>query len=447
MSYDALFSPIKLRGLELKNRVVLPGMNTKMVKNKHDVGEDLPAYHAARAAGGCGLNIVELVSICPECHAYLYLGLYNEHHRDELRKVTDAIHAAGGKAAVQIWHGGFVPEEFFDKTNKLETPDTLTVERIHEIVKQFGYSAKLAVEAGFDALEFHGAHTYLPHEFMNPSLNKRTDEYGNQSLENRCRFNLEVIREMRKNMPEDMPLLMRLDAIDEMLPAVTTQDETVQFINWAAEAGVDAIDLSRGNARSLATVYEVPPYNLEPGFNMDNIAAIKARVNIPVIGVGRIVDPALADQLIREGKIDMVAVGRAQLADPEWCNKSKEGREAEIRRCIGCTEGCYDKVIDPKAKHITCTRNPALCLEYKGLPKPETAKNVMVIGAGIGGLMAAEYLKARGHNPTVYEATDAPAATLCSPVRPRRSRPSPTPSCGTPRSASAWASRSRPVSP
>ena len=127
MSYDALFSPIKLRGLELKNRVVLPGMNTKMVKNKHDVGEDLPAYHAARAAGGCGLNIVELVSICPECHAYLYLGLYNEHHRDQLRKITDAIHAAGGKAGVQIWHGGFVPEEFFDKTNKLETPDTLTV--------------------------------------------------------------------------------------------------------------------------------------------------------------------------------------------------------------------------------------------------------------------------------------------------------------------------------
>lgn len=99
MSYDALFSPIKLRGLELKNRVVLPGMNTKMVKDKNDVGEDLPAYHAARAAGGCGLNIVELVSICPECHAYLYLGLYNEHHRDQLRKVTDAIHAPAAKQA------------------------------------------------------------------------------------------------------------------------------------------------------------------------------------------------------------------------------------------------------------------------------------------------------------------------------------------------------------
>lgn len=407
MSYDALFSPIKLRGLELKNRVVLPGMNTKMVKNKNFVAEDLPAYHAARAAGGCGLNIVEIASICPECHAYLYLGLYNEQQRDEIKKIPEAIHANGGKAAVQIWHGGFVPADFFDKTNVLETPDTLTVERIHEIVKQFGVSAKLAVEAGFDALEFHGAHTYLPHEFMNPSLNQRKDEYGNQSLENRCRFNLEVIREMRANMPEDMPLLMRLDAIDEMLPAVTTLEETVQFVKWAHEAGVDAIDLSRGNARSLATVYEVPPYNLEPGFNMVNIAAVKEQVDIPVIGVGRVITPDLADELIKSGKIDMVAVGRGQLVDPEWCNKAKEGRVDEIRKCIGCTQGCYDKVIDPKATHITCTRNPMLCLEYKGLPKAEVAKNVMVIGAGMGGMLTAQFLKARGHNPTIYEASES----------------------------------------
>ena len=406
MSYDALFSPIKLRGLELKNRVVLPGMNTKMVKNKHDVADDLAIYHGVRAAGGCALNIVEPACVCPETHAYLYLGLYNEHHRDELKKVTKAIHDNGGLACVQIWHGGFVPEAFFDKTNKRETPDTITHERIQEIIKQYGVSAKLAVEAGFDALEFHAAHTYLPHEFMNPSLNNRTDEYGNQSLENRCRFNLEVIREMRANMPEDMPLLMRLDAIDELMPKVTTLEETIQFINWAAEAGVDAADLSRGNAMSLATVYEVPPYNLEPGFNMDNIAAVKAGISIPVIGVGRVNTPDVADKLISEGKIDMIAVGRGQLVDPEWCNKAKEGRDNEIRLCIGCTQGCYDKVVDPKASHITCTRNPMLCLEYKGLPKTESPKNVMVIGAGIGGLLCAEFLKARGHNPTVYEASD-----------------------------------------
>ena len=406
MSYDALFAPIKLRGLELKNRVVLPGMNTKMVKNKHDIAEDLAAYHAARAAGGCALNIVEPACVCPETHAYLYLGLYTEHHSEELKKVTKAIHDNGGLACVQIWHGGFVPEAFFDKTNKRETPDTITHERIQEIIKQYGASAKLAVEAGFDALEFHAAHTYLPHEFMNPSLNNRTDEYGNQSLENRCRFNLEVIREMRANMPEDMPLLMRLDAIDELMPKVTTVEETIQFINWAAEAGVDAADLSRGNAMSLATVYEVPPYNLEPGFNMDNIAAVKAGISIPVIGVGRVNTPDVANKLIEEGKIDMIAVGRGQLVDPEWCNKAKEGRTDEIRLCIGCTQGCYDKVVDPKANHITCTRNPMLCLEYKGLPKTDSPKNVMVIGAGIGGLLTAQFLKARGHNPTVYEASE-----------------------------------------
>ena len=392
MSYDALFAPIKLRGLELKNRVVLPGMNTKMVKNKHDIAEDLAAYHAARAAGGCALNIVEPACVCPETHAYLYLGLYTEHHSEELKKVTKAIHDNGGLACVQIWHGGFVPEAFFDKTNKRETPDTITHERIQEIIKQYGASAKLAVEAGFDALEFHAAHTYLPHEFMNPSLNNRTDEYGNQSLENRCRFNLEVIREMRANMPEDMPLLMRLDAIDELMPKVTTVEETIQFINWAAEAGVDAADLSRGNAMSLATVYEVPPYNLEPGFNMDNIAAVKAGISIPVIGVGRVNTPDVANKLIEEGKIDMIAVGRGQLVDPEWCNKAKEGRTDEIRLCIGCTQGCYDKVVDPKANHITCTRNPMLCLEHQGLPKTDSPKNVMVIGAGIGGLLTAQFL-------------------------------------------------------
>ena len=406
MSYDALFSPIKLRGLELKNRVVLPGMATKMAKGKHDVAEDLPGYHAAIAAGGCGLNIVEIASICSECHATIYLGLYNEHHREQLKKITKAIHDNGGQAAVQIWHGGFVPEEFFDKTNVVETPDTISVERIHEIIKQFGISAKYAVEAGFDALEFHSAHTYLPHEFMNESLNNRTDEYGNQNLENRCRFSLEVIREMRANMPEDMPLIMRLDAIDEMMPKNTTVEETIEFINWAADAGVDAVNLSRGNARSLATVYEVPPYNLEPGFNMENISAVKKGVKIPVIGVGRVNMPSLADELIRDGKIDMVAVGRAQLADNQWCTKAKEGRDAEIRRCIGCSEGCYDKVIDPKATHITCTRNPGLCLDFEGMPEAETPKNVMVIGGGMGGMVIAQVLKRRGHNPTIYEASE-----------------------------------------
>ena len=405
MSYDALFSPIKIRGVEFKNRILMPGMNTKMVKDKHSVSDDMVAYHAARAAGGCALNIMEVVAISPATHAYFYMGLYNEHHRDELKKVTDAIHANGGKAGVQLWHGGFVPEAFLDSTCKLQTPDNTTVEDIHDIVAAYGHSAKLAVEAGFDMVEYHAAHTYIPHEFLNPCLNNRTDEYGG-SFENRCRFLLECIKSIRDNIPEDMPLFMRLDAIDEMMPKNLTEDEIVDFINLAADAGVDLVDLSRGNARSNATVYEVPPFNLEPGFNMDIIAAVKARVKIPVAGVGRINTPELANRLVEEGKLDMVAVGRAQLSDPEWCNKAKAGRDAEIRKCVGCTQGCYEAVIDANATHITCLRNPMLCLEYKGLEKAETPKKVMIIGGGMAGLVTAEFLKMRGHNPVVFEAGD-----------------------------------------
>ena len=405
MSYDALFSTIKIRGLELKNRVLLPGMNTKMVRNKHDVGDDLAAYHAARAAGGCALNILEVAAICPQTHAYFYYGLYTDEDVESFRKVTEAIHDAGGKAGIQLWHGGFVPEQFFDESNRLETPDTLSVEDIHRVIADYGAAAARAVAAGFDMVEYHAAHTYLPHEFLNPYMNTRTDEYGG-SFENRCRFLLECIRAIRDNIPEEMPLFMRLDAIDEMMPKNIPEEEIVAFINLAADAGVDLVDLSRGNARSNATVYEVPPFNLPCGFNAEIVANIKRQVKIPVAVVGRINTPALADALIAEGKADMVAVGRAQLADPEWCLKAQTGREDEIRMCIACTQGCYESVIDPNAPHITCTHNPALCLEYQKIPPAQTPKKVMVIGGGMGGMIAAEQLQHRGHKPEIYEASD-----------------------------------------
>lgn len=405
MSYDALFSPFKIRGLELKNRIVLPGMNTKMAKNKHDIGEDMIAYHVARAKAGCALNIFECVALCPAPHAYMYMGLYNDHHVNELKKLTDAVHEVGGKMGIQLWHGGFSPQLFFDETNTLETPDNLSVERIHEVVEEFGQGAKRAVEAGFDVVEFHAAHSYLPHEFLSPGMNKRTDEYGG-SFENRCRFAFEVIAAIRKNIPEDMPFFMRVDCIDELMEQNMTEEEIVEFINRSADLGVDVADISRGNAMSFATVYEVPPFNLPHGFNIENIYKIKKQIKIPVVGVGRIKTGELANKVIEEGKFDLVAIGRAQLADPDWITKVREGRENEIRQCIGCVQGCYDAIIDPKMKHITCTHNPMLTQEYKGLPKTDSPKKVMIIGGGMAGLMAAQILKKRGHNPVIFEASD-----------------------------------------
>lgn len=405
MSYDALFSPIKIRGLELKNRIILPGMNTKMTKNKHYVGENLIAYHVARAKAGCALNIFECVAVCPEPHAYMYMGLYNEHHVSELKRLTDAVHEVGGKMGIQLWHGGFSPQLFFDETNKLETPDNLTIERIHEIVEQFGHSAKLAVEAGFDSVEFHAAHSYLPHEFLSPGTNKRTDEYGG-NFENRCRFLFEVIQSIRKNIPDDMPFFMRVDCIDELMEKTMTEEEIVEFINRSADLGVDVADISRGNAMSFATVYEVPPFNLPHGFNIKNIYKIKQQIKIPVVGVGRIKTGEMANKVIEEGLFELVAIGRAQLTDPDWVAKVREGREDEIRQCIGCVQGCYDAIINPKMPHITCTHNPMLCFEYKEMSKAEESKKVMIIGGGMSGLTAAQFLKRRGHEPIVYEASD-----------------------------------------
>lgn len=406
MSYDALFSPIKIRGLELKNRVVLPGMCTKMVRDKHTIPENLVAYHAARAAGGCGLNIFEVSAINPETHAYIYMGLYEESDIAEHRKVTEAIHAAGGKAGIQIWHGGFVPETYFPKGYVCQTPSSLSIDDIHTIVKQYGRGARMAVEAGYDVLEFHGAHSYLPHEFLSPTFNTRTDEYGG-SFENRVRFIIEVVQEMRANMPEDMPLFMRFDAIDEMLKKNIPEEEIVAMLNLAVENGVDVVDLSRGNARSYATVYEVPPYFCKNGFNMENIIRVGRQVKGALVcGVGRVNDPALANKYIADGDVDLMAIGRAQIADPEWCNKAREGRDAEIRRCVGCNQGCFDIILDDDAPSITCTHNPEVGLECKPLVKAETPKKVMVVGGGMAGLMAAEVLKKRGHEPVVYEASD-----------------------------------------
>lgn len=405
MSYDALFSPIKIRGLELKNRVVMPGMCTKMTRDKDFIDDNMIQYHVARAKGGCGLNTFEIASVCPEPQAFMYMGLHKDEHIEQFKRLTDAVHEAGGKISLQLWHGGFTPQLFFDETNVLETPDTLSVERIQEIVKQFGEAAARAVEAGFDAIEFHAAHSYLPHEFASPGMNKRTDEYGG-SPENRFRFIWDTVEEIRKNMPDTMPLFMRFGCMDENMEQVMTEQEIVDLLNGAADRGVDVADLSRGNGISFATVYEVPPYNLPHGFNIENIYNIKKQIKIPVCGVGRIVDPAMANKAIEEGKFDLVAIGRAQLADPEWCNKAKAGEVDKIRRCISCNQGCYDAVIDNDMPHITCMRNPMLGLEYKGVSKAETPKKVMVVGGGPGGMMAARFLKLRGHEPVIFEATD-----------------------------------------
>ena len=413
--FEHLLSPIKIRGLELKNRIILPAMGTRMASEKGEITDRLIAYHAARAKGGCGLNIVEVAAVHRPSSPAHFVWICEDSLIEGHKKLTDAIHENGGKAGIQLWQGGLAVS--MDPSAQILLPSDMnlgqytipgiTLEQIKEVVLCYGQAARRAVEAGYDCIEFHLAHNYLPHSFLSGGLNHRTDEYGG-SFENRCRFPLEVIDAIRNNIPEDMPLFIRIDAHDDFLEKGLTIEEVIDFCNIAKNHGVDVLDVSRGNILTAATIYEVPPIDVPQGFNIENASRIRKETNMLTIGVGRINHEDFAEKLLAEDKVDMVVMGRAQLADPELVNKLKEGRPQDIIHCIGCDQGCYDGFTDVvNREFITCMRNPNIGHEAEHtFTKTENPKHVWIVGGGVGGMEAAKVLKELGHEPEIFEASD-----------------------------------------
>lgn len=413
--FEHLLSPIKIRGLELKNRIILPAMGTRMASEKGEITDRLIAYHAARAKGGCGLNIVEVAAVHRPSSPAHFVWICEDSLIEGHKKLTDAIHENGGKAGIQLWQGGLAVS--MDPSAQILLPSDMnlgqytipgiTLEQIKEVVFYYGQAARRAVEAGYDCIEFHLAHNYLPHSFLSGGLNHRTDEYGG-NFENRCRFPLEVIDAIRNNIPEDMPLFIRIDAHDDFLEKGLTIEEVIDFCNIAKNHGVDVLDVSRGNILTAATIYEVPPIDVPQGFNIENASRIRKETNMLTIGVGRINHEDFAEKLLAEDKVDMVVMGRAQLADPELVNKLKEGRTQDIIHCIGCDQGCYDGFTDVvNREFITCMRNPNIGHEAEHtFTKTENPKHVWIVGGGVGGMEAAKVLKELGHEPEIFEASD-----------------------------------------
>lgn len=413
--FEHLLSPIKIRGLELKNRIILPAMGTRMANEKGEITDRLIAYHAARAKGGCGLNIVEVAAVHRPSSPAHFVWICEDSLIEGHKKLTDAIHENGGKAGIQLWQGGLAVS--MDPSAQILLPSDMnlgqytipgiTLEQIKEVVFCYGQAARRAVEASYDCIEFHLAHNYLPHSFLSGGLNHRTDEYGG-NFENRCRFPLEVIDAIRNNIPEDMPLFIRIDAHDDFLEKGLTIEEVIDFCNIAKNHGVDVLDVSRGNILTAATIYEVPPIDVPQGFNIENASRIRKETNMLTIGVGRINREDFAEKLLAEDKVDMVVMGRAQLADPELVNKLKEGRTQDIIHCIGCDQGCYDGFTDVvNREFITCMRNPNIGHEAEHtFTKTENPKHVWIVGGGVGGMEAAKVLKELGHEPEIFEASD-----------------------------------------
>ena len=329
-----LFEPIKLRRLEVKNRIWIAPMCQYSCENKDGVPGSWHEVHlASRAIGGAGLIVVEASGVSPEGRITPWCtGIWNDEQAKAWKKIVDLCHVHGAKMAMQLAHAGrkasnhressgvgTVPIseggwETVSSTSQAfgdyDAPRKLSVSEISDLVKAFGMAAKRSVDAGFDAVEIHGAHGYLLHQFLSPLSNDRDDAYGG-SLENRARMLMEVISEIRKSIPETVPVLLRLSATD-YAEGGWDQEQTATVSGWATEAGVDLIDVSSGG---IITGVKIPS---GPGYQVPFAEYVADRISEPVSAVGQITDPHQAEQILQSGKVDVIMIARASLRDPYW---------------------------------------------------------------------------------------------------------------------------------
>jgi 2,4-dienoyl-CoA reductase-like NADH-dependent reductase (Old Yellow Enzyme family) len=320
-----LLDPITIKGLEIPNRLVMPPMATRFATETGEATDRLVAHYSDRA-GGVGLVIIEHCFVMVEGRMRLdQPGIHGDELIPGLTRLVQAVHRQGAKIAVQINHGGSkVPA---DAELRLPVgpspvpfpgseirPRELGVPEIRRIVEAFGEAARRARAAGFDAVEVHGAHGFLNNQFLSPLTNRRSDRYGG-TLENRLRLPVEIVGEVLRKAGGDTPLLYRLGAEDFMDGGLSIE-EGVKAAEALVRAGVDALDVSGGLGG-----YAHPAIDGQ-GFMIPAAERVKAAVPVPVIGVGGITEPKFADQVIREGRVDMVAVGRAMLSDPSWARRA-----------------------------------------------------------------------------------------------------------------------------
>jgi len=409
LNSSPVFTPVSVGNLKLKNRLVVAPMVTVYCDQDGMATERFIAYHEAKAKGGWALIIVEDYAVDPSGRGFWTPGLWKDEQIESHKQLTERVHKAGAKIVAQIYHAGrqTTPAVIGQQPVSASplpcpvlgvTPKELTVEEIKKIISQFGDTALRAKKAGFDGVEVHGAHGYLIAQFMSKYSNKRCDDYGG-SLEKRMRFPLEIIADIRKKCGPDFFIGFRISA-DEKVPGGRTIEETKTIAIMLEKQGVDALHISAGTYESTWAI--IPPMYVTTGWIADFAQEVKSVVNIPVMTVGRINDPLLAESILLSGKADLVAMGRGSLADPELPNKFAEGRLEDIRHCIGCQQGCLKILFNNQP--IRCLVNPTLGFEYLDeLKRAEKPKKITVVGGGPAGLEAARAAALAGHQVTIYE--------------------------------------------
>lgn len=407
-----LFSSIMIKTMELPNRAVMPPMGTNLGNADGTVSEANLAYLKRRARGGPGLIITEISAVHPSGVAInSELGAYDDRFIPGLKKLADVAHAAGCKVALQLHHAGreslyllkegkaIAPSPIRSLVFGL-TPREITRDEIQEIIAAFGAAAFRARQAGFDAVEVHGAHGYLLTQFLSSLCNQREDEYGG-NRSNRSRFMVEVLQEVRRRVGSDFPISLRIST-EECIKGGYSVEDMQAILPNLVKAGADLIHASLGTHGSPGGITSAPA-EYEPGFNVWRAKKVKEVVDVPVIAVGRFSDLTLADEVIGRGEADLIAFGRQFLADPDFLVKTREGRPQEIRKCIACNQGCIERLILGEGK-IRCAINPETGQETIYPQGPAAVpRKVWVVGAGPAGLTAAYEAARLGHQVTLFE--------------------------------------------
>ncbi len=404
-----LFSPFAIKNIQLRNRIVMPGLASFLIKNDGTITDATVEHYRRRAGGGPAMIILEACAVSPEGVVSNHQArIYDDRFIDGLSRIAAVIKSEGSVAAVQIHHGGrqtsikvigrkpLAPSPIPCPTIRGEV-ETLSLDGIQEIVEKFGDSAERARQAGFELIEIHGAHGYLINQFLSKISNIREDEYGGDTV-GRSRFAIEIVEEVRKRLGPDFPLSFKISA-QEFVPGGLTVEESIEILKYLVTAGIDVVQVSAGN--DLTPEWICQPMFMPKACLADSADRVKKALNIPVMAVGRINDPMVANEILINGQADLVCIGRGLLADPEMPNKAREGRLDEIRTCIACNT-CMESIF--RKGRIECLVNPMLGREKEMAFVPtQNPKKVMVVGGGPGGLNVAWVAAKRGHKVHVYE--------------------------------------------
>jgi len=409
VSFPLLFSPFELKNVELKNRVAMPPFGLNYTGMKRMPNDRLIDFYEERAGGGAGLLIVGGAGIDLKGSGFILPGIDSDEAIPHWARLVDAVHRHDAKVFVQLYHSGrysharlaggqqaVAPSAVTSRLTRQE-PRALEREEIVEIEGLFAEAARRALEAGADGVEIISSAGYLICQFLSPLTNLREDEYGG-SVENRCRFGVETLAAVRAAVGDDFPVTMRFSGND-FVPGGNTSRDLVDVARRFAAAGADAFNVTGGWHET-----RVPqlPAVVPRGAYSYLAAGIREVVDVPVFASNRITMPEQAEALLRDGICDLVSVGRSLIADPEWPNKASGGRTSEIRPCVGCLQGCLDRIFS--LGQVTCLCNPRAGFEGERVVTPTDApRHVVVVGAGPAGLEAALTALDRGHRVTVLE--------------------------------------------